>query len=218
MEGRRVSRKSQKYNPLFILFMCLIAAVIILLVVTVVLGARLGKANKALKESEAKVNELNLTVSQLEDDLTAARSRAPSGSSDSSAPSAGDGPATEDSSSPANSSWLDLSGHSEVKVQPKTLLDGYSTYYTTAGVNLRGGPATSYDRITTVDYGTKVEVAAREGNWSFAKVGNRFGWLSSDYLSTTQPEAQTSTSSSTSRTSSTGTPTRSEATAGSLRR
>ena len=211
MEGRRVSRQNQKYNPLFILFLCLVAAVIVLLIVSIVLGARLGKANKGLKAAETEIAKLEQNVSQLEDDLAAARSRASGASS--SAPS---GPSSTQPALPgsetASSSWLDLSGHDEVKVKPTQLLDAYATYYTTAGVNLRSGPATSYDRITTVDYGTRVDVAARDGNWAFAKVGSRFGWISSDYLSTSQPSPQT-TSSSTSASSN-----RSEATSGSLRR
>lgn len=214
MEGRRVSRQNQKYNPLFILFLCLVAAVAVLLIVSIVLGVRLGKANKSLKAAESQIETLEKNVSQLEDDLAAARSRAATPSV--SAGGSDAQPAVPDNTAPG-SSWLDLSGHSEVKVAPTNLLDSYATYYTTAGVNLRGGPATSYDRITTVDYGTKVDVAAREGNWSFVRVGNRFGWISSDYLSTTQPapQAATASSSTSARTNTSG---RSEATAGSLRR
>ena len=214
MEGRRVSRQNQKYNPLFILFLCLVAAVAVLLIVSIVLGVRLGKANKSLKAAESQIETLEKNVSQLEDDLAAARSRTTTPSA--SAGGSNTQPAVPDNTA-TGSSWLDLSGHSEVKVAPTNLLDSYATYYTTAGVNLRGGPATSYDRITTVDYGTKVDVAAREGNWSFVRVENRFGWISSDYLSTTQPapQATTGSSSTSARTSTSG---RSEATAGSLRR
>ncbi len=204
MEGRRVSRKNAKYNPLFILFLCLVAAVLILLVVSIVLGLRLGKANKKLKATEQTVKELTAQVTQLESDLDAAKSRAASpaapvtpGSTQPALPSSQTTPAKSDD-------WLDLTGHSEVEVKPKELLDGYATYYTTAGVNLRSGPATSYKRITTIDYGEKVEVAAKEGGWSFAKVGGKFGWISSDYLSTSQPAPQTAR--------------RTEATSGSARR
>lgn len=208
MEGRRVTRKNQKYNPLFILFLCLVAAVIILLIVSIVLGARLGTANKKLKESSEQIEELTETVSQLNDDLSKAKDRLPSSdSSNSNLPSIPGTETTEPSNTaaPADGSWLDLTGHSEVQVKPTSLLDAYATYYTTAGVNLRSGPATNYDRITTVDYGEQVQVAAREGNWSFAKVGNKFGWISSDYLSTSQPSGSASAQ-------------RTEATSGSIRR
>lgn len=216
MEGRRVTRRNQKYNPLFILFLCLTAAVAILLILSIVLGVRLGSANKKLKASEEQVKELTAAVEQLQSQSAAtggntnpAPALPSAGGSDTDAPGTADDP----SSGSSDSSWLDLTGHSEVKVQPTNLLDGYSAYYTTAGVNLRSGPGTGYDRITTVDYGEKVQVAAKENGWAFVKVGSRFGWISSDYLSTSQPAAQSTSSSSVSRTSS-----RSEATSGSLRR
>lgn len=183
MEGRRVTRKSQKYNPLFILFLCLVAAVVILLIISIVLGVRLGKANKKLKDAESNIQQLEDTVSQLQEDLEAAKNRVPS------TPSATDNvPAVP--GSVADNSWLDLTGLDEAIVKPASLLSGYETYYTTAGVNLRSGPATSYTRITTVDFGDKVQVAARQNGWSFVSTGSRFGWISSDYLSTTQPAPQ----------------------------
>ncbi len=42
--------------------------------------------------------------------------------------------------------WLDLTGHSEVTVLPKKVFNEYASYYTTAGVNLRSGPSTSYGK------------------------------------------------------------------------
>ena len=197
MEGRRVTRKGQKYNPLFILFLCLVAAVVILLIVSIVLGVRLGKANKKLKDAEANVKQLEETVSQLQEDLEAAKNRIPS------TPSAGDNvPALPGTDIAAGDSWLDLTGLDAAIVKPTNLLSGYEPYYTTAGVNLRSGPGTNHNRITTVEFGEQVQVAARESGWSFVKAGSRFGWISSDYLSTTQPAP----------------PRRTEATSGSIRR
>lgn len=196
MEGRRVTRKGQKYNPLFILFLCLVTAVLILLIVSIVLGVRLGKANKKLKDTEANVKQLEDTVSQLQEDLEAAKSRIPT------TPSVGGNvPALPGTDVTPTGSWLDLTGLDASIVKPANLLTGYETYYTTAGVNLRSGPGTNHNRITTVEFGEPVQVAARENGWSFVKVENRFGWISSDYLSTTQP-----------------TPRRTEATSGSIRR
>ena len=196
MEGRRVTRKSQKYNPLFILFLCLVAAVIILLIVSIVLGVRLGKANKKLKESETNIQTLEDRVTQLQEDLEAAKNRIPTSS-------AGNVPSLPGSDVAAGvDSWLDLSGLDASITKPTNLLSGYETYYTTAGVNLRSGPGTSYNRITTVDFGEKVQVAARENGWAFVNTGSRFGWISSDYLSTSQPAP----------------PRRAEATSGSIRR
>ena len=193
MEGRRVSHRSQSYNPLFLLFLGMVAAVVVLLIVSVVLGAKLGKANKGLKAAQSQITELQQTVAQLEDDLAAARKGtssvppAPDADKNDAKTPAG----TDNAPSNTESSWLNLSGHNEVKVKPTTLFDGYQTYYATANVNVRSGPGTSYDRIASVNYGGKVQVAAREGGWMFANVGSQFGWISADYLSTTQPPAQT---------------------------
>ena len=183
MEGRRVNSRSQKVNPLFTLFLCMIAALIVLLIVSIVLGVKLGKVNKNLKNARAQVTELEQTVAQLEEDLEAARSPV-----NNPAVRDGDGEGAV-SGDEVSASWLDLSGHSEVSVKPTALLDGYKTYYATAGVNLRSGPGTSYARIDGVDYGAAVQVAARENGWSFVKAGSKFGWISSEYLSTTQPPA-----------------------------
>lgn len=217
MEGRRVTRKNQKTNPLFILFLCLVAAVIVLLIVSVVFGIRLGAANKKLKASEEQVKELTETVAKLNEDLEQAKSSSPAAEPQNTQPAI---PGTEtgtpaDASAPGEASWIDLTGHSEVKVKPTNLLDGYATAYTTAGVNMRGGPGTSYDRITTVDYGEKVQIAARENGWSFVKYGSKFGWISSDYLSDKEP-ARTSSSSTSGSSGSSGQ--RTEATSGSIRR
>ena len=59
-------------------------------------------------------------------------------------------------------------------------------------VNLRSGPSTSYGKVQLVDRGTKVKAAAKEGNWTFVSVGSKFGWISSDYLSTKPPAEVTS--------------------------
>lgn len=194
MEGRRVSRRSQKYNPLFLLFLGMVAAVVVLLIVSIVLGAKLGKANKSLKTAQAQVTDLQQTVAQLEDDLATARKGAGGGESSTVSPTDANTPAGTDTTAPAGSdkvSWLDLTGHNEVKVKPSSVLDGYKTYYAQETVNVRSGPGTSYDRIASVSRGAKVQVAAQENGWSFVNLGSQFGWISSSYLATTQPAAQT---------------------------
>lgn len=229
MEGRRVSSRNQKYNPLFILFLCLVAAILVLLILSLVLGIRLGSSAKKLKTANAQITQLEQEVTQLQDDLAALRERAasnvpeaslpdtvdsssvdtdvpPQGGVDTNVPTVPTAPANAGTAA-AGSSWLNLSGHSEVRVAPTNLLSGYATYYTTAGVNLRSGPATSYGRITTVDLGERVQVAAKEGNWAFVKTGSYFGWISLDYLSTKEPGPIVSSSTST----------RAEATSGSLK-
>ena len=38
----------------------------------------------------------------------------------------------------------------------------------------------------------RIKAAAKEGNWTFVSVGSKFGWISSDYLSTKPPVEVTS--------------------------
>lgn len=232
MEGRRVSRRNQKLNPLFILFLCMIAALIVLLVVTITLGAKLGKANKNLASAKTQVTELEKTVQQLESDLEAAQSgtstadkpAAEKSASETNAPPVPSSttPAIPSNNSSSNSSSssgglsLNLTGHSEVQVPPTSTLDSYQTKFTTAGVNLRGGPGTNYNRITLVEEGTKVQVAARQNGWSFVKVDGKYGWISSDYLSSSAPSDSASASTSSSSSSSSSTTKKTEATSGSL--
>ena len=216
MEGRRITRPADK-NPLFILFVGLVAAVAVLLIVAIVLGIRLGSANKKLAAAEKEVADLTEAVNTLQEQLLSAESRVPAPDDFGSyTPSGSAAEPSVPGSSSTGGSWLDLTGHSEVSVVPSSLLDSYATYYTTAGVNLRSGPSTSYERINTVELGTKVDVAAREGNWSFVRVEGKFGWINSDYLSTSQPSVQTSASSTRNSSSSSGK--RTEATSGSLKK
>lgn len=196
MEGRRVTRRAPKRNPLYVLFLCLVAAVFILLIVTIVLGAKLGSANKQLEVAQQQIEELEEKFSEVQEEQ---KEEAP----EQNLPSAGSPvvtpeqvPEQKPEQKPESSTttqkkvtvgWLDLTGHNEVAVLPDSVFNEYYTYYTTDGVNLRAGPSTSHNRITLVDKATKVKAAAKDGEWTFVSVGNKFGWINSNYLSTTQP-------------------------------
>ncbi len=175
MSGRRVSRKPRR-NPLYTLFMSLLGIVIVLLITVFVLNAKLRSARRDLTDARTKIEQLQKGTSQ-------------SGMPDGDADGAEDG-ANDGSAGSANGDvidWLDLTGHSEVQVKPASVYDKYYIYYTTGGVNLRGGPSTSYDKITTVSLGTEVQAAAKQDGWTFVAVGGQFGWINSDYLVTTRP-------------------------------
>ena len=131
MEGRRVSRRKPRRNPLYVLFIGLLALSLVLLITVVVLGFKLKSGD---------------TID-----------------------------------------WLDLTGHDEVSVRPSSVYDKYYIYYTTGGVNLRSGPGTSYDKVTTVSLGSEVQAAAKQDGWTFVSVDGKFGWINSDFLSTTRP-------------------------------
>ncbi len=204
MEGRRVERRAPKRNPLYVMFLCLVAAVFVLLIVVIVLGAKLGAANKSLESAETQLEELKAQVEELESQKTIL---VEPNEPDDEKLDGEDTPAVDPSTVSSGSQttdktgqtgkklvvdWLDLTGHSEVTILPEKLFSDYATYYTTDGVNLRGGPSTSHSRIQLVDQGTKVKAAAKDGNWTFVSVDGKFGWISSDYLATTPPVEATS--------------------------
>lgn len=207
MEGRRVSRRKPRRNPLYVIFMGLLAATLVLLIVTIVLGAKLSGARKELAAAQTKIEQLqNGGVQQggtqledpdgsdtPEDGQTGGDEQAGTQTGTGDAPQTGTGTNTSTNSSSAGDKidWLDLTGHSEVAVKPKSVYDKYYVYYTSDGVNLRSGPGTSYDKVKLVDLGTEVKAAAKQDGWTFVQVGDKFGWINSDYLSTTRPEPRT---------------------------
>ena len=188
MEGRRVHRSAPKRNPLYLLFLCLVAAVFILLIVVIVMGAKLGSTNRALKAAEKQVEELQEQIkgqiTQDPDDPDA-----PDVPTQDLDDSTGEDPddQTDNPGKQLVVDWLDLTGHEEVTVLPKALFQDYSTNYTTDGVNLRSGPGTSHNKIKTLDRGTAVKAAAKEGEWTFVNAGSQFGWIKSEYLSVNKP-------------------------------
>lgn len=156
MEGRRVNHSAPKRNPLYVMFLCLVAAVFVLLIVVIVLGAKLGAAQKAAKGAETQIEELQEQVKKLEEEKKAAEDAAngpdeklPGGDTPAVDPNETKEPDTSVSDSKRKVGWLDLTGHSEVTVLPKKVFNEYASYYTTAGVNLRSGPSTSYGRSSS---------------------------------------------------------------------
>ena len=72
-----------------------------------------------------------------------------------------------------------------------------------AGLNVRKGPSTSYAKIATLVHGTKVTVKSTSNGWSQITSENITGYVSDQYLSSTKPSIGSSsdTNSSTSSTS-----------------
>lgn len=63
-----------------------------------------------------------------------------------------------------------------------TNLENYQ--YTTARVNFRSGPSTSYSSYQVLDINTKVTVYNKyDVNWSYVKYNNTYGYINSKYLS-----------------------------------
>lgn len=181
MEGRRVSRRKPRRNPLYVLFMGLLALSLVLLITVVVLGFKLKSARSDLAAAQTKIEQLRGGSQTGEDGSI-------TGENDVSEPTQGDNGTTGDNQTGSDTiDWLDLTGHDEVSVKPSSVYDKYYIYYTTGGVNLRSGPGTSYDKVTTVSLGSEVQAAAKQDGWTFVSVDGKFGWINSDFLSTTRP-------------------------------
>ena len=180
MEGRRVSRRKPRRNPLYVLFMGLLALSLVLLITVVVLGSKLKSARSDLAAAQTKIEQLRGGQQTGEDGSI-------TGENDVSEPTQGDNMSGDNQTGGDTIDWLDLTGHDEVSVKPSSVYDKYYIYYTTGGVNLRSGPGTSYDKVTTVSLGSEVQAAAKQDGWTFVSVDGKFGWINSDFLSTTRP-------------------------------
>ena len=179
MEGRRVSRRKPRRNPLYVLFMGLLALSLVLLITVVVLGFKLKSARSDLAAAQTKIEQLRGGQQTGEDGSL-------NGENNVSEPTQGDNMSGSQTGGDTID-WLDLTGHDEVSVKPNSVYDKYYIYYTTGGVNLRSGPGTSYDKVTTVSLGSEVQAAAKQDGWTFVSVDGKFGWINSDFLSTTRP-------------------------------
>ncbi len=60
---------------------------------------------------------------------------------------------------------------------------GAVTYTITSddGVNLRSGPATSYDKLTVLPYGAKVKVTKTQNGWGYTTYNKVSGWFTLQY-------------------------------------
>ena len=72
--------------------------------------------------------------------------------------------------------------------QPTTVFaEGEQPSYTTtadASMNLRAGPGTNFDKVTSVPAGTAVTALGTnsDGSWVVVQVGGQFGWLKVEFL------------------------------------
>ena len=72
-----------------------------------------------------------------------------------------------------------------------------------SGLNVRKGPSTSYDKVTTLVNGTKVTVISTNNGWSKITSGNVTGYVSSSYLTSTKPSTGSSSNTTTNTSTST---------------
>ena len=67
---------------------------------------------------------------------------------------------------------------------------------TTAGLNVRTGPSTSYAKIVTLSYGQSVNVLSTSNGWSKINYNRSTGYVSSQYLQSTKPSSSSSSETS----------------------
>ena len=76
-----------------------------------------------------------------------------------------------------------------LSVQPTTYYnEGEQPSYTTpgdSGMNLRAGPGTDYDKVTSVPAGTGVTALGtnEDGSWVVVHYDGKYGWLKTEFLS-----------------------------------
>ena len=112
MEGRRVNHSAPKRNPLYVMFLCLVAAVFVLLIVVIVLGAKLGAAQKAAKGAETQIEELQEQVKKLEEEKKAAEEAAAQAAAATGTDASSEAESDQDSSSDGAGSQGEESGGS----------------------------------------------------------------------------------------------------------
>lgn len=66
---------------------------------------------------------------------------------------------------------------------------------TTAGLNVRTGPSTSYAKIVTLSYGQSVNVLSTSNGWSKINYSGSTGYVSSQYLQSKKPSSSSSSNS-----------------------
>ena len=66
----------------------------------------------------------------------------------------------------------------------------YQVYVTSAngkGVNLRSGPSKTYSGIGFYSVGTEAWMVTRGSTWSYIRIGSRYGYMMSQFLTTSEP-------------------------------
>ena len=82
--------------------------------------------------------------------------------------------------------WLDLSKYPKLELKPSEdkLYEEYKYYIVTASntLNMRSGPDTRYERITTIPSLAKVGAVSQYGSWMLVEFGGEMGWVHANYL------------------------------------
>ena len=87
--------------------------------------------------------------------------------------------------------YLTTSPSPQPQPQPQPQPGGeYKVYVTSSngkGVNLRSGPSKSYPSIGFYSVATEAWMVTAGHTWSYIRIGNRYGYMMSQFLTTTEP-------------------------------
>ena len=75
--------------------------------------------------------------------------------------------------------------------QPQPSPEGYQVWVTSGngkGVNLRSGPGKNYSGIGFYSVGTEALMITKGNTWSYIRVGNRYGYMMTQFLTQTKPD------------------------------
>jgi peptidoglycan/xylan/chitin deacetylase (PgdA/CDA1 family) len=94
----------------------------------------------------------------------------------------------------AHASYSGKTGYLSMTYLTGSLPDtgGAYTRYTTADLNLRSGPGTSYAILAVIPRGTGLSITSASNGWAATTYGGKSGYVSTSYLSSTPPAAPTS--------------------------
>ena len=111
---------------------------------------------------------------------------------------------TESVTGYVDSSYLSSSSSSSNNTSSNSNSQTSVTKYvnSSSGLNVRKGPSTSYNKITTLANGTKVTVTSTNDGWSKITTGSTTGYVDSSYLTSKAPTSSSSSSNTSSSASS----------------
>lgn len=87
---------------------------------------------------------------------------------------------------------------SENNVKDVSASSAYYRYVTASSLNVRSGASTKYSKVGSYKKGTKVTCYGTSGSWTKVKYSGKTRYVSSQYLSTKNPNSSTSSSTSSS--------------------
>ncbi|MBQ4370572.1 MAG: SH3 domain-containing protein [Oscillospiraceae bacterium] len=120
-----------------------------------------------------------------------------SGTTSGTASGTSSGTASGTGSASSGSAWLNLAPYNKLQVKPKDseFYSGFETRYVKATeLNVRSGPAATYDKLSTVKQGDQISAAAESGEWTLISYGSGYGWVKTEFLSLTPVSVSSGTS------------------------